>query len=89
MRRRAGEHVVDHDCGDRGDKAERGREQRFGNAGRHHAVVGVAFRCATLTSRPSQQPGNAIVGTGVAGTMAPLEARLAGVAVDQYYLSRC
>src|SRR5215475_9471553 len=36
----AGKMVVDHDRRDRGDEAERGREQRFGNAGRHHREIG-------------------------------------------------
>ena len=37
---RAREHVVDHHRGNGGEQAERGREQRFGDAGRDHREVG-------------------------------------------------
>ena len=40
MRSRAGQYVVDHDRGDRGDKAERGRQQGFGDAGRDDREIG-------------------------------------------------
>ena len=43
----AREHVVDHDRRDRGDEAERGREQRLGDAGRDHREIGgLRFRNA-------------------------------------------
>ena len=39
--------VVDHDRGDRGDEADRGGEQRLGDAGRDHREIGgVGFRDA-------------------------------------------
>ena len=37
---RAREHVVDDDRRDRRDQAERGREQRLGDAGRDHREIG-------------------------------------------------
>ena len=47
MRRRARQHVVDHDCGDGGNEAERGCKQRLGDAGGHHREIrGVRLRDA-------------------------------------------
>jgi len=39
MGSRARQHVIDHDGGDGGDEAERGRKQSLGNTGRHDGEV--------------------------------------------------
>src|SRR5271170_3261731 len=40
LRNRAREHIVDHDRRDRCRETERGREQRLGDARRHHGEIG-------------------------------------------------
>ena len=67
LRRRTRQHVVDHHRRDGGDQSQRGREQGFGDARRHHGKVGgVRFRDADeavhdapdRADRPGDQRGD-------------------------------